>query len=71
MKEIIAFFTICFYFLGAVGGTILTLYQGNKWTLDEWYITLGVIVLAVLAFPKFKEALYLLIGKIKVKSENK
>lgn len=67
MKQIIAFFTIVFYALGAIGGIILTIYQGNKWTLNEWYITLGVIVLAILAFPKFKESLDLLLGKIKVK----
>lgn len=67
MKEIIAFFTVVFYGLGTIGGTILTLYQGNKWTLNEWYITIGVIVLAILAFPKFKEALDLLLGKIKTK----
>lgn len=65
MKEIIAFFTIVFYTIGTIGGIILTLYQGNKWTLDEWYITLGVIVLAVLAFPKFKKSLDLLLDKNK------
>lgn len=71
MKEFIAFFTVVFYFLATVGGTILTLYQGNKWTLDEWYITLGVIVLAVLAFPTFKKAWDLLNGNTKPEDKKK
>lgn len=50
MKKILAFLTICAFALGSVGGFLSTV-------LTHSYLIAGcVIILAILAFPKVKQA---------------
>lgn len=55
MKDILfkmlVFFACCFAFLGAVGGFGYLMYY------KQIHIAIGIVVLAVLAFPKFKQLL--------------
>lgn len=61
MNHLLAFFIIVFYVLGTIGGVCFALYR------DSWPVALAIVILGVLAFPKFKEAWQELNGVIKSK----
>lgn len=56
MKKVLIFFALCLYILGAIGGFGYAAYGGS------WPIAVGVVVLAVLAFPTVKKWWKVLIG---------
>lgn len=51
MEKIYVFFVLCLYVLGTIGGVGYTIYCGG------YPIALGVVALAVMAYPKAKEFL--------------
>ena len=48
-KKIVAFFGLCFYAVGGIGGILSSGLSGS------WFVAVCVAVLAVMAFPKAKE----------------
>lgn len=50
MKKLIAFIEFCAYILGALGGWGYAVHGGS------WPIAVAIIILAVMAWPTFKEA---------------
>lgn len=50
MKKLIAFIIFCAYILGTIGGFGYAAWGGS------WPIAVAVIILAVMAWPTFKEA---------------
>ena len=49
MEKIYVFFVLCLYVLGTIGGIGYTIFCGG------YPIALGVVALAVMAYPKAKE----------------
>lgn len=49
MKKVLAFLVICLFALGAIGGFGYSVYGGS------WPIAVGVVILAILAFPTVKK----------------
>ena len=50
MNKLLAFAILCLYVLGTIGGL------GYLLWLHKWAIAVGVLALAVLAWPKFLDA---------------
>ena len=48
-KKLLAFFGVCLYAVGAIGGVLSSGLTGS------WFVAAAVAVLAVMAFPKEKE----------------
>ncbi len=52
MKKYLYFAEICAYFLGAIGGFGWSLHSHN------WPAAIGVVILAIMAFPELKKAIH-------------
>lgn len=50
LKKILTLLIVCAYVLGTIGGFGYALYGGS------WPIAIAIVILGILAFPKFKEA---------------
>lgn len=49
LKNFFYFFMLLFYIIGTIGGIAFSIYHHN-----DWYITVAIIGLAYMAFPKAK-----------------
>lgn len=58
LLKLLAFATVCAYILGAVGGLGWSLYE------HSYVIAVGVLVLAVMAFPSLLKAMEVLTGPL-------
>lgn len=56
MEKILAFFVLCLYVLGVIGGAGYSIYCG------AWPIAIGVIALGAMAFPEARRFLDVLLG---------